>query len=98
MLEDKGVQYQYREYTLEPLSVEEIEAVLKKSGLRAKDIFRKNDAANRELRLTGEEPREQLTAQMAAHPTLLQRPIGILGRKAVLGRPPEKLLSLVGVD
>jgi arsenate reductase-like glutaredoxin family protein len=31
---------------------------------------------------------------MAQHPTLLQRPIGIGGGRAVLGRPPEALLQL----
>ncbi|HSS48843.1 MAG TPA: ArsC/Spx/MgsR family protein [Thermoanaerobaculia bacterium] len=32
---------------------------------------------------------------MAHHPTLIQRPIGRLPGKAVLGRPPERLLELV---
>jgi arsenate reductase len=31
---------------------------------------------------------------MAEYPTLLQRPIGILGDRAVLGRPIERLLDL----
>ena len=32
---------------------------------------------------------------MAGHPTLVQRPIGRPPGKAVLGRPPERLLELV---
>jgi arsenate reductase len=32
---------------------------------------------------------------MAGHPTLLQRPIGVAGDRAALGRPPENLLALV---
>jgi arsenate reductase len=31
---------------------------------------------------------------MAEHPTLVERPIGVLGDRAVLGRPPENLLKL----
>ena len=31
---------------------------------------------------------------MAEHPRLLQRPIGVQGGTAVLGRPPERLLEL----
>ena len=44
--------------------------------------------------LTGDEPDGRLIKLMAQHPTLLQRPIGVRGRKAVVGRPPEKLLEL----
>jgi len=32
---------------------------------------------------------------MARHPTLLQRPIGVAGKKAVVGRPVEQLLTLI---
>lgn len=31
---------------------------------------------------------------MANHPGLLQRPIGVFGKKAVVARPAEELLSL----
>jgi arsenate reductase len=31
---------------------------------------------------------------MAANPKIIQRPIGIVGKQAVLGRPIEKLLEL----
>ncbi|MDH3744338.1 MAG: arsenate reductase (glutaredoxin), partial [Acidobacteriota bacterium] len=54
------------------------------------------DKAFRELGLTGEEPDADLIRDMAAHPTLLERPIGVLGDRAVVGRPPEKLLELFG--
>jgi arsenate reductase len=37
-----------------------------------------------------------LIGHMAAHPTLLQRPIGVLGDKAAVGRPVENLLALIG--
>jgi arsenate reductase-like glutaredoxin family protein len=40
------------------------------------------------------EIREILRA-LAEHPTLIQRPIGRLAGRAVLGRPPERLLELV---
>ena len=53
------------------------------------------DAAFTKLGLTGEEPEERLIELMARHPTLLQRPIGVAGNRAVVGRPPEALLELV---
>jgi len=58
-------------------------------------VLRKNDKAYKENGLTGDEPDERLIDLMAQHPTLLQRPIGVLGKRAVLGRPHENLLTLV---
>ena len=95
MLDDNGVEYRYREYTKEPLNKTELKKVLKMLGVTAKDVLRKNDKAYKELGLSGDESNTALIAHMAEHPTLLQRPIGVLDGKAVVGRPPEKLLELV---
>ena len=92
MLDEKGIEYRYREYTQDPLSEKEIRDVLRKLGLPAKDVLRRKEA--REAGLTGEEPEAELIAAMARQPTLLQRPIGIVGGRAVVGRPPERLLEL----
>jgi arsenate reductase len=94
LLDDKGVKYRYREYTTEPLSKAEIDKVLGYLKLGPKDVLRKNDKAYKELGLTGDETDKKLIGLMAKHPTLLQRPIGVKGKKAVIGRPPEKLLEL----
>jgi arsenate reductase len=90
LLNAKGIEYRYREYTREPLSEAEIRDVLRKLGLRPRDVLRKND-----LGFTGGEPENDLIAAMARHPTLLQRPIGVAEDRAVVGRPPERLLELM---
>ena len=95
MLTEHGVEYRYREYRQDPLSEAEILDVLKKLGLEAVDVLRTRDRAFAELGLSGNEPEGELVARMAEHPTLLQRPIGILGNRAILGRPAEKLLDLI---
>ena len=64
-------------------------------GMPPGKVLRRNDRAFREQGLTGTEPDSLLIRKMAEHPTLLQRPIGVLGDKAVLGRPPELLLNLI---
>jgi arsenate reductase len=96
LLEERGIEYRYREYTEEPLSQEEIRSVLVLLGSGPRDVLRKNDKVYRELGLTGEESDDELIALMAEHPTLLQRPIGVRGERAVVGRPPERLLELNG--
>lgn len=95
MLKERGVEYEYREYRQDPLSAAEIRRVLKMLGMGPKDVLRRNDAAFKSLGLTGKESDAVLIRHMAGHPTLLQRPIGIAGNRAELGRPPENLLKLV---
>lgn len=94
MLDAHDIPYTYREYRNDPLTVAELKALLAKLKLTPKDVLRRNDRVYKELGLTGNEPARRLLSLMASHPTLLQRPIGIKGRKAVVGRPPENLLEL----
>jgi len=94
LLNENDVAFKYREYTEEPLSKAELEKVLGYLKLGPKDLLRKNDKAYKELGLTGKESDSKLIGLMAKHPTLLQRPIGVKGKKAVVGRPVENLLEL----
>lgn len=96
MLKEHDVPHRYREYTQEPLSEAELRDVLGKLGLPASAVFRKREKIGKELGLSGMESDDVLIPHMARHPTLLQRPIGVLGDKAALGRPVENLLELVG--
>ena len=95
MLDEKAVPYRYREYTREPLSEEEIREVLRLLGLPARSLLRAQDSAYADLGLSGDKTDDELIRAMARHPTLVQRPIGRLPGRAVLGRPAERLLELV---
>lgn len=95
MLSAHDIPHTYREYRKSPLSVDELRDVIGKLGLTPADVLRKRDKANKELGLTGAEAAEVLIGHMAAHPTLLQRPIGLYNGRAVIGRPAEALLTLL---
>lgn len=95
MLDEKAIPYRYREYTREPLTEGEIREILRLLGIPARDLLRTRDPAYAELGLAGEEADDELIRAMTGHPTLVQRPIGRLPGRAVLGRPPERLLELV---
>ena len=94
MLNEKGVAFDRREYMKNPLSEAEIRSVLEKLGLGPHDVLRRRDKAFKELGLDGSESDDTLIAHMAQHPGLLQRPIGVVGDRAVVGRPAEALLTL----
>ena len=93
MLNDNGIAHTYREYTKDPLTEAELRDVFLKLGLGPRDVLRKRDATK--AGLTGDESDDALIALMADNPRLLQRPIGILGHRAVVGRPVEDLLTIV---
>jgi len=94
LLKEYGIKFEYREYTRDPLDVGELKKLLKKLGKKPVDVLRKTDKVAKQLGITGNEDPKELLELMAKHPTLLQRPIGVSGRKAVLGRPIENLLQL----
>jgi len=95
LLDEKAIPYRYREYTREPLTEDEIRGILRLLGISARGLLRTKDPAYAALSLADEERDDELIRAMARHPTLVQRPIGRLPGKAVLGRPPERLLELV---
>jgi len=94
LLDAQEIPYRYRDYRREPLSETEIRDLLRVLGRSASDLLRRHDRVAGELGLAGDEAEDELVRLMATHPTLLQRPIGRLGGRAVVGRPPEALLAL----
>ena len=98
MLNDQGVEHHYREYRKQPLSEEELRALfseLDQETVESRSWLRTRDRAFKEHGLKGDESLETLIPLMAESPTLLQRPIGRLNGRAVIGRPVEALLSLL---
>jgi arsenate reductase len=94
LLESKRIRFRFRDYVDDPLTRIELAELMRKLGLPAREFLRKRDKAYRELGLTGEENDKTLIPALAQHPGLLNRPIGVRGPRAVLGRPIEKLLEL----
>jgi len=93
LLKEHDVEYRYRETTEEPLKKAELKKVLGMLGVGPRDVLRKRDA--KKLGLTGDETDAKLIDLMVKHPPLIERPIGVSGKRAVLGRPIENLLELI---
>ncbi len=95
LLAERGVEADYIRYLDHAPSRSELEAVLAKLGTDDPwEMVRTKEPIYAELRLESAD-RDQLLDAMAAHPVLIQRPIVIHGDRAVIARPPERLLELL---
>ena len=94
ILEEKGAETEVVKYLEEAPSIEEIKAILKKLNISARELLRTKEDEYKTLGLKDETDEEKLIEAMAEHPKLIERPIVIKGDRAVLGRPPEKVLEL----
>jgi len=93
-LTEKGVAYQSVRYLEEPLSANELKSLLSAAGLKPADVVRKNEPGYQEHVAGKNLTDAQLIAAMIKHPELIQRPIVVRGKKAVLARPAERLREL----
>jgi arsenate reductase (glutaredoxin) len=97
LLAERGVDFDRVDYYVEPLSEDKLRDLLRKAGLRPRDAMRTKEGVYRELGLaSSEHTDDELIRLMAEHPDLVQRPIVERGDRAVLARPPERVLELLG--
>lgn len=96
LLEARGLQPNVVRYLETPPSASELESLLGKLGITARDLLRTGEDEYKTLSLSDTSLSEaQLIEAMVKHPKLIERPILIAGDKAVVGRPPEKVLELL---
>ena len=96
LLEERGVEFEAINYYENPLTEADLRKLLKKLGLTARDILRKDEPVAKRLDIGKKDLSDQeLIALMAKHPDLIQRPIVVRGAQAVLGRPPENVEKLL---
>ncbi len=81
-------------YFEQPLSAESLKKLLRSAGLKPSQAVRTKEAAYKKLVEGKDVSDEQLIRIMAEHPELIQRPIVVRGKKAVLARPIERLKEL----
>jgi len=96
LLEQNGVEFTKVEYLKNPLSRDEILSLSNKLGIAPGGFVRKNEASYKENNF-----REILNDDLAMaeamgkFPKIMERPIAVKGTKAVIGRPPENVLTLL---
>ena len=91
LLRSRGIEYDDVQYHVEGISAGRVRELLAMAGISAAEALRVREDGAAEL---AGAPEDEIVAAMAARPELLQRPIVVRGDRAVLARPPEKVLEL----
>lgn len=96
LLAERGVDAEVIEYLKTPPSKDELRALVAKLGMRPVELVRRGEAVFKENYSGKSLDDEAWLDAMLAHPILIERPIVVLGDKAVVGRPPERVQELFG--
>lgn len=97
LLEENDISPEIIYYLETPPSTEDLKTLLSKLDLKLQDILRRSEDDFDELGLDDETLSEEIVLDLLQkHPHLLQRPIVVKGDRAIIARPPEAVLSLIG--
>ena len=95
-LRDSSVDFSKINYYIEPLSEKKLRELIKKMGIKPRELLRTSEPSYRELGLGKKDfSDDEIIALMVKHPDLIQRPIVERGDRAVLGRPTENVRALL---
>jgi arsenate reductase len=95
LLEERGVEVDVIEYLAVPPSRAALADLRAKLGRPVAEWIRKTEPAFQEAGLSDASSEDDLLAAIAAHPILLERPILVHGERAIVGRPPQRILELL---
>lgn len=96
LLHQRGLAPDVVAYLETPPSEAELTALLGKLGIGARALMRRGEAIYAALGLDDPALDEAaLIAAMVQHPVLIERPLFEHGDKAVIGRPPERVLDIL---
>jgi arsenate reductase len=96
LLRDRGIGPSVVEYLKRPFSEDQIKRLLDMLDMSPRELMRKKEEEYAALGLDNPELSPSLLIKaLAEHPILMERPIAVAGERAVLGRPPERILDIL---
>lgn len=95
IVEASGNDFEIINYLKDVPGKKELRKVLDYLSLSPEQLIRKNEAIWKEKFKGKTLSDDQLIEAMLENPKLIERPIVIKGDKAVIGRPPEKIIELL---
>ena len=94
----RGIEARIVEYLKTPPSRDQLRAVLQKLRMKASELVRRGEEEYKQHYAGRTLTEDEWLDAMAEHPILIERPIVVRGDRAVVGRPPEKVLELLDAD
>ena len=95
LLQENGVDPQVVEYLKDLLTIDELSQLIGFLGIEPLALVRKNEVVWKEQFKGKKLSDKEVIKAMAENPKLIERPIVVKQKKAVLGRPPENVLKLI---
>jgi len=95
ILTEKGHKPQIVEYLQHVPNKKEITDILKLLGIPAEKLIRKGEEVYKEKFKGKSLSEDEWIQAMVENPKLIERPIVVNGSKAVIGRPPERVLEIL---
>jgi arsenate reductase (glutaredoxin) len=96
LLEGGGHQPEIVEYLTTPPTAAELEEIVRKLGIRPEQLVRKGEALYKAKYAQQKMSDAEWIQAMVENPILIERPIVVRGKQAVIGRPPTAVLALLG--
>jgi arsenate reductase len=95
ILDEHAVEAEHVRYLDEPPTVADLQRLMALLAIDdPRQMMRTGEPVYAELGLENATPAQLLDA-ITSHPILLERPIFVVGDRAVIARPPERLLELL---
>ncbi|KAA9345538.1 arsenate reductase (glutaredoxin) [Adhaeribacter soli] len=95
LLKEKGKDFEVVEYLKTPPTVAELQEITAKLNLKPEQLVRKGEKLYQEKFAGKTYTDEEWLRILAENPVLIERPIVVKGDKAVIGRPPENVLTIL---
>jgi len=95
ILEEKGIAPEVIDYLKVPPSKIELRNILKKLDMKPEEIVRKSEDVYKNLFQGKVLSDDEWLDALVENPILIERPIVQVAERAVIGRPPERVLELL---
>ena len=95
LLQENGINPEVIEYLKDIPSVAELKVLIRYLGITSIELVRTKELIWKEQFKGKELSEEAIIQAMVDYPKLIERPIVVKQKKAVLGRPPQNILELI---